>query len=73
MDADYNRTGDVSLDHSYDWMSYCTHHSDKDAPQYVNVDVHLNVSDSWMFYYTHHSNMDTPQYVHADVHSGPTL
>ena len=70
IDADYNRTGDVSLDHSYDWTSYCTHHSDMDDPQYVQVDVPSDVADSWMFYYTHHSDMDGPQYAHDNVHSG---
>jgi hypothetical protein len=39
MDADYNGTGDVSLDEIFDWMSYCTHDSDMDAPQYVYIDV----------------------------------
>jgi hypothetical protein len=38
MIAEYNRTH-VSLEHICDWMSYCTFHSDKDAPPYVHIDV----------------------------------
>jgi hypothetical protein len=38
MIADYNKTY-VSLDHICDRMSYCTHHTHMDAPQYVHVDV----------------------------------
>jgi len=40
MIADYNRTEDVSLEHICDWTSYCKHHSDMGAPQYVHVNVH---------------------------------
>ena len=40
MDTDYNRTEDVSLEHICEWTSYCTDHSDMDAPQYVHVDLH---------------------------------
>ena len=40
MMADY-KTEDVILEHFCDWMSYCTHHSDMDAPQYVHADVSL--------------------------------
>jgi len=36
--AEYNRT-DVSLEHICDWMSYCTQHSDMDAPHYMPIDV----------------------------------
>jgi len=32
--ADYNRT-DVSLEHIFDWTSYCKYHSHMNAPQYV--------------------------------------
>jgi hypothetical protein len=39
MIADYNWTEYVFLEHSSDWTSYCTHHSDMDAPRYVYVDV----------------------------------
>jgi hypothetical protein len=39
IDADYNWTEYVSLKHVCDRTSYCTHHSDMDAPQYVHVDV----------------------------------
>jgi len=42
MIADYNRTEYASLEHIYEWMSYCTHHSDMDAletPWYVHLDV----------------------------------
>jgi hypothetical protein len=68
MTADYNRTY-VSLEHIFDEMSYCTHHSDMDAPQYVQVDVPSGYLYAGMFYYIHHSDMDAPQYVHVDVPS----
>jgi len=48
-------------------MSYDKHHSDMDAPQYVNVYVPSGPSVAWTSYYTHRSNMDAPQYVHVDV------
>jgi hypothetical protein len=70
MDGDYNWTGDVSLKHVCDRMSYCTHHSDKDVPHYANVYVPSSNWCYWMFYYNHHSDMDVPQYVLADVSSG---
>jgi hypothetical protein len=38
MDVDYNRTGDVSLEWTCNEKSYCTNHSDVDAPQYVHAD-----------------------------------
>jgi hypothetical protein len=63
----YNRTEYVSLEHFCDCMSFCTHHSDMDAPQYVHVDVFSDFAVAWMFYYKHHSDMDAPQYVHVDV------
>jgi hypothetical protein len=49
MSVDYNRTEDVSWEHFFYWMSYCTHHSDMDAPQYVHVDVLSDVAVAWMF------------------------
>jgi hypothetical protein len=70
MNADYSSTEDVSLGYICDWMSYCTHHSDMDARQYVQVDVPAHYLRVWMFYYKHHSDMDVPQYVDADVPSG---
>jgi len=48
-------------------MSYYTHHSNMDAPQYVHVDALSVAAVAWMSYYTHHSNMAAPQYVHSDV------
>jgi len=69
MDADYNWTEYVSLEHVCDWTSYCKHHSDMDAPQYVHADELSDYLCYWMFYYTHHMNMDAPQYVHVDVPS----
>jgi len=69
MVVDYNRTEYVSLDHVCEWMSYCTHHSGVDVPQYVHVDVPSAYLCQWMFYYTHHSSMDAPQYVYVDVSS----
>jgi len=39
MGANYIWTEYVSLEHIYDWTSYCTHHSDMDAPQNVHVHV----------------------------------
>jgi hypothetical protein len=66
MDAVYNKTGDASLEHPCDWMSYYTHHSDTEVHQHVHVDVPLGGPVAWMFYYTHHSNTDAPQYVHVD-------
>lgn len=50
-------------------MFYYTHHSDKDAPQYVHNDVCSHAPVAWMFYYTHYSDMDAPQYAHVDVTS----
>jgi hypothetical protein len=44
-------------------MFYCTHHSNKDAPQYVHVDVPSDYLRYWIFYYTQYSNMYVPQYV----------
>ena len=67
--AVYNRREDLSLEQFCDWMLYCTHQSDMDAPDYVHVDVHSDYFCHWMFYYTYHSYMDAPQYVHADVPS----
>ena len=32
MNADYNKTEDVSLEHICDWTSYCTHHNNMDVP-----------------------------------------
>ena len=66
MIADYNRTEYVSLEHSCDWMTYCTHHSDMDGPHYAHTDVFSDYFCQWMFYYTHHSNRDAPQNVHVD-------
>ena len=69
MDAAHDRTGDVSLDLSCNWMSYCNNHSEMDAPQYAHADVPSGYLFDWMFYYTNHSDMDAPQYVHVHVHS----
>jgi hypothetical protein len=71
MDFFYNSTdkeipqsvnGDDSLEHVWDWSSYCIciYHSDINTPQYVHVDVPSNVNVVWMFYCTHHSDKDTP-------------
>ena len=67
--AEYKRTEHVSWEHFSDWMSYYTHHSDTNAPQYVHVDVPSDDAVAWMFYYKHHSNMDSHQCVHVDVPS----
>jgi hypothetical protein len=69
MDANYKWTEYVSLEHICDWTSYCTFHSDMDAPWSVHVDVPSDIPVSCIFCYTHHSDMDAPQYVHADVPS----
>jgi len=69
MTADYNGTDNVSLEQICDWMSYCTHHSNMDAPQNVHVYVLSDVPVACMFSYTQHSSMDTPQYVDVDVSS----
>jgi hypothetical protein len=66
-DADYNRTQDVSLGHFSDWMSYCTHHSDKNTLRYVHVHIHSDYLCVRVFYNKHHSDMDNPQYVQIDV------
>jgi hypothetical protein len=60
MNAAYNRNGDVSLERVCNWTSCRTHHSNMDAPQYVQVDVPSEYIYPWMFYYTHHSDMDAP-------------
>jgi len=69
MVADYNRREYVSLEHICDWMSYFTHNSDMDAPQYVHVDVLSDSLCHWTFYYTYHSHMDATEYVLVDEQS----
>ena len=39
LDPDNNMRGDISLEHTCDWLSYCTHHTDMDDPQYVEDDA----------------------------------
>jgi hypothetical protein len=70
MDADNKSRGDVSLELVCHWTSYCTHHSDMDAPQYVHVDKFSDVPFSWTFSYTIHTYVDAPQHVHVDVPLG---
>jgi len=69
MVADYKRTKYDSLEQFCDWMTYCTHHSDMDLPQYVHIDEPSDSLCHCMFYYKHHSYKDAPQYVHVDVQS----
>jgi len=69
MDADYNWTEYVSLEHVCDSTSYCTQRNDMDPSQNVHVDVLSSYIWYWMFYYTLHSNTDVSQYAHADVPS----
>ena len=69
MGADYNRREYVSLEHVSDWTSYCTHHSNTDAPHYGLADEPSDYLCYWMFYYTHHINMDAPHYVYGYVPS----
>jgi hypothetical protein len=66
MDVDYNRTGDVSLDYACNRTSYCTHHSDMNAPHCVLADETSDPTVSWTFYYTHYSDKVAPQYVYVD-------
>ena len=69
MNADYNRTEDVSLEHICNWMSCCTRHNSMDVHQYVHADVLSHVSDAWMFYDIHYRSMDVHHYVHVYVPS----
>ena len=66
MVADYNRREYDPLEHIWNWMSYFTHNSDMDAPQYVHVDVPSDSLCQWTFYYTYHSHIDATEYVRVD-------
>jgi len=50
LDPDNNMTGDISLEYTCDWLSYYTHHTDMDDPQYVHNDVLLDYGCQQMLY-----------------------
>jgi len=55
LDPDNNMRGDISLEHTCDWLSYCTHHTDMDDPQYVEDDAPSDYRYQWVLYYSYHS------------------
>jgi hypothetical protein len=62
LDPGNNMRGEISLEHSCDWLSYYIYHTDMDDAQNVYDDVPSDYLCQRILYYTYR-HMDVPQYV----------